>query len=73
VLLHGDATATASGGHPRAWLGTFTHAEPLYLRDNGITSDSALMIEVSDEQLWCIEDMRRGGRPPARTSRARHA
>jgi hypothetical protein len=60
VLLHGDATVTASGGQPRAWLGTFTHIEPLYLRDNGITSDCALMIGMSNEQLWRIEDMRRG-------------
>lgn len=60
MLLHGDSTVAASGGHPRAWLGTFTHVEPLYLRDNGITTDCALMTGVSDEQLWRIEDIRRG-------------
>jgi hypothetical protein len=60
LLLHGDATVAAGGSHPRAWLGAFTHLDPLYLRDNGITSDCGLVIGVTDEQLWRIEDLRRG-------------
>jgi hypothetical protein len=60
LLLRGDSTVVAPGGHTRAWLGTVTHVEPMYLRDNGITSDCQLMIGVSDEQLWRIEDLRSG-------------
>jgi hypothetical protein len=60
LLLHGEATVASSGGYPRAWLGTFGHVAPLYLRNNGVTSDCELIIGVSDEQLWRIEDMRRG-------------
>jgi len=60
VLLQGDSTVVGSGGHPRAWLAAFTHANPLYLRNNGVTSDCPLVMAVTDEQLWRIEDMRRG-------------
>jgi len=60
LLLQGESTITASGGHPRAWFATFTHANPLYLRNNGVTSDCPLVMAVTDEQLWRIEDMRRG-------------
>ncbi|MFB9238381.1 hypothetical protein ACFFWC_22970 [Plantactinospora siamensis] len=60
LLLQGDSTIVGAGGHPRAWLSTFTHANPLYLRNNAITSDCALVMAVTDEQLWRIEDMRRG-------------
>jgi hypothetical protein len=60
LLLQGDSTITGSGGYPRAWFATFTHADPLYLRSNGVTSDCSLVMAVTDEQLWRIEDMRRG-------------
>lgn len=60
LQLRGDATIAASGGFPRAWLGPVTQVEPLHLRNNGITSDGPLVIAVSDEQLWRIEDLRHG-------------
>lgn len=60
LLLQGDSTITGPGGHPRAWFATFAHANPLYLHNNGVTSDCPLMMAVTDEQLWHIEDMRRG-------------
>lgn len=60
LLLQGDSTVTGSGGHPRGWFATLTYASPLYLRNNGVTSDCQLVTAVTDEQLWRIEDMRRG-------------
>ena len=60
LLLHGDSTIAGSGGHPRAWFGTFVHANPLYLRNNGVPSDCPLVLAVTDEQLWRIEEMRVG-------------
>jgi hypothetical protein len=60
LLLNGDSTIVGSAGHPRAWLATFNHANPLYLRNNGVTSDCPLVMAATDEQLWRIEDMRRG-------------
>jgi hypothetical protein len=60
LLLQGDSTVAGPDGHPRRWLATFTHTNPLYLRGNGITSDCQLVMAVTDEQLWRIEDMRRG-------------
>jgi hypothetical protein len=40
LLLHGDAHMASPDG-PWPWRGLFTHVDPLYLRNNGITSDCA--------------------------------
>ncbi|MGW5081446.1 hypothetical protein [Micromonospora echinospora] len=60
ILLQGDSEVVASGGHPREWLANFAYDSPLYLRELNIGSDCKLVAPVSDEQLWRIEDMRRG-------------
>lgn len=60
LLLQGDSSVNTSGGPARAWFATFTYADPLYLRPMDIDNEGPIVAAVTDEQLWRIEDLRRG-------------
>ncbi|GHJ50605.1 hypothetical protein Cs7R123_79470 [Catellatospora sp. TT07R-123] len=60
LFLSGEAVVVSGGTRPRRWLCNWTHAEPLLLRPLNIDNTGHIVLPISDNQLWQIEDMRRG-------------
>jgi len=60
LYLQGEATIVSGGTRPRRWLSAWSYTEPILLRQADIDTSGQVVLPLSDEQIWQIEDMRRG-------------
>jgi len=60
LYLQGEATLVCDGPRPRRWLCAWAFTEPILLRPADIETSGQIVLPISDEQLWLVEDIRRG-------------